>query len=769
MKNNKGFSLVELIVAFAILAIAGTAVYGLMTTSTNHFTKTGNDVGLQYEQQVVVNRLRDVLMGASDAISYDDSSKTLVIYNQEDMGPIPGGVGHEYKYNVTKIYKNTGSTELKQVSKIFDTIADVDASSLSDDDSSLLGENVKDISFDLSDIDGGKIGFTIWFEDDGRELSSKQVVSLRNKVLNSDDPSEIYTTSSGVMNSFIRFITIYRNGVALTPSDYSEIALTGLSSVSVKYDYVVTANEYSGRTYNCVWSFVNDIDGWDVDSNGMVRIDGTKVSSGDENVLKVTSVDDITKYQTVNIRIVDDGYYPFSLTVEEGSSIEYVGYKEYNVHPKVTYKNGHGATYTLNDGTLCNWVVQPVNGTLPKGCTFDPATGTFTALPTANGMKVRFVATLKAPCADGTYLTAYTEVDIDGVGEYVANQKLTLHGPDSKYNCRGQSSSVIASWVNSTNTDFVYHWRVSEYDNGSWDSTGTDLSNFKKTISFTGGGSNATFTEEEDGYYASKKGFSYIYINAASWLDWKKTYQVKVECYATDKDNKKYGIGNDIDNNYKGPVEMIVTYEPVKVILKPIGLVKTSAQGTNDKKFVTGDILKRSSTGVLNTANEYPAATLYNGNTVRTFEIFARGVYYSGAASSNLNVSNAEFHFYNNDKNPVTNDQIKDFFDNCDYVSYPNNTVAFEAYMNQKDGEDKFKNYYSSFTQGGTGYIPNKPVRMHAIYKASDNYGNVVDTYYMIGEDYFSDADLEISQNHWFFIEYDAAKINDPDYIEVIQ
>ena len=78
MKNNKGFSLVELIVSFAILAIAGLAIYGMMSTSTNHFKKTGGDVGLQYEQQVVVNKLRDTLLESSNALSYDDSTKILL-------------------------------------------------------------------------------------------------------------------------------------------------------------------------------------------------------------------------------------------------------------------------------------------------------------------------------------------------------------------------------------------------------------------------------------------------------------------------------------------------------------------------------------------------------------------------------------------------------------------------------------------------------------------------------------------------------------------
>ena len=118
MKDNKGFSLVEMIVSFAILAIAGLAVYGLMSTGTMHFKRTGSDVGLQYEQQVVVNKLRDVLLESSNALSYDDATKTLYVYNQEDMGPTaPGATTHTYKYKVTKIFLS--GTELRQVSKIF--------------------------------------------------------------------------------------------------------------------------------------------------------------------------------------------------------------------------------------------------------------------------------------------------------------------------------------------------------------------------------------------------------------------------------------------------------------------------------------------------------------------------------------------------------------------------------------------------------------------------------------------------------------------------
>ena len=133
------------------------------------------------------------------------------------MGPTaPGASTHIYKYKVTKIFLS--GTELKQVSKIFDDISGtdgVDITAISDDDAKLLGEEVKDITFDLDKISEGKIGFVITFESEGKELVSEQVVSLRNRVINSDDPTTIYTSTEEFVNSFISYITIYRNGIPL--------------------------------------------------------------------------------------------------------------------------------------------------------------------------------------------------------------------------------------------------------------------------------------------------------------------------------------------------------------------------------------------------------------------------------------------------------------------------------------------------------------------------------------------------------------------------
>ena len=770
MKDNKGFSLVEMIVSFAILAIAGLAVYGLMSTGTMHFKRTGSDVGLQYEQQVVVNKLRDVLLESSNALSYDDATKTLYVYNQEDMGPTaPGATTHTYKYKVTKIFLS--GTELRQVSKIFDDISGtdgVDITSISDSDAKLLGEEVKDISFDLTYISEGKIGFVITFESEGKELVSEQVVSLRNRVINSDDPSAIYSSSTIFVDSFIDYITIYRNGIPLAAGATTEIAKAGATTLSVPFTYVVTANEFSGRTYVASWSLDNTIAGMSVDSStGIVTVDAS-VPAGTTNILRCTSVDDASKSQTVILSVTDSGVYPASLTVQNKGYIDYDGYRNYSILPKVIYTDGTSS----EESSLCTWVVSPV---LPAGCTYDQNTGTFTALPTLNGTTVTFKATLKAPKADGSYITATLSLHVEGIGDYIPNQKLNLSGVDSLYNNRGKSSTVIASWLNSTSTDFVYYWKVSSYgENWATETSEPDRKQFSETISFTGG-KGVTLTEEGDGYYSTPKGYSYIYVESEPWLDWSKQYQVKVECFAVDGQGRKYGIGSELENNYTGPVSMLVTYEPVKIVLKPLALFKQNNNADNNKKFNTSSVLKRASDGTKDYLGNYnPAYSMYDQKTVRTFEINARGVDFSATNTANVKVNNSnnandknncQFVFYDSTgKNVVSSATIKDFFNVCDYTYTPGYTVAFGASMN----DSRFKTYYEKFSESALD-ATKKPVYVSAIFTAWDDHGNMVDTYYLTGSNYYDDGDLTSTKTFQYSIVYDPTKLNDAAYIETYE
>ena len=66
MKNNKGMSLVELIIAIAMLALVITAIAGLMSSNTLTFKKQKSDVFVQNTAQETYNRLTDAIMQAKE-------------------------------------------------------------------------------------------------------------------------------------------------------------------------------------------------------------------------------------------------------------------------------------------------------------------------------------------------------------------------------------------------------------------------------------------------------------------------------------------------------------------------------------------------------------------------------------------------------------------------------------------------------------------------------------------------------------------------------
>ena len=803
MKSNKGFSLVELIVAFAILAIAGTAIYGLMSAGTNHFTRTGTDVGLQYEQQVVVNRLRDTLVEASNAINYDvdgEGNSSLLVYSLEDMGTTGSGAHtHNYKYRVTKIFLE--GDQLKKISALYDDVADVTTlSGVAATDNSLLGENVKHIDFDLSEIEKGKIAFEITFESKDKEITSKQIVSLRNNVIDSTDSGAIFVSSIVTNESFIEEMHILRNGVVLGAE--TTISIDGINDTYVPFTYLIKGNAYSDESYVYTgsWSLVSTVPGITVDSDGMVKIDASVVADAHlvpgtpQNLatLTLTSVEDSNWHRSVQLNIQTGGKFPTAIQLIEDPAmrLDYPGYREYNVYAKVAYSDGTISTYET-DGALCRWetnmerlnpegLASETMTKLPDGCTYDVADKRFTAVAKANGMTATFKATVKEPTRMGTYLSATLNIPISGIQEFTANQQLVLNGVEDIYNERGLPTSAVATWLNSSTTDFIYHWKVEPYGD-TWlsdseeDKKQPDYSRrrFKDLIYVNMDGK----TQTDDGYIVTPAGISYLNVESRSWLDWSREYKVKISCVATPREDgvkklDEYEEGHlygklDARGVYAGPVELIVTYEPVRVILQPIH--KNEQNPGQIRTFIYNQIELRRATDGKDSAGNYPASTLYNGDTVRMYNIKATGVFYNNSNTGSLYLKtdraddelNPQFTYYNSAEavTPKLN-----FGESCNEC-YSNYTIGFRLKMN----DAQFKKTYKDFNKPGANK-KNKPEYLSVTFIARDSHGNSSVAYYQTGNDYYNVNDLKLTSNYKFKIKFstDENTYNkDENYVEI--
>ena len=80
-KENKGFSLVELVIAITLLVIVSSILLGFMTTGSNMFRRVSTDVSLQMESQVAITQLREYIIDCNDTLSYEHSSHTLTVLN----------------------------------------------------------------------------------------------------------------------------------------------------------------------------------------------------------------------------------------------------------------------------------------------------------------------------------------------------------------------------------------------------------------------------------------------------------------------------------------------------------------------------------------------------------------------------------------------------------------------------------------------------------------------------------------------------------------
>ena len=57
-KDNRGVTLVELLISFAILGIVSAVIAGFITTSSNTYSTLTTEVNLQYESQMAMNQLQ---------------------------------------------------------------------------------------------------------------------------------------------------------------------------------------------------------------------------------------------------------------------------------------------------------------------------------------------------------------------------------------------------------------------------------------------------------------------------------------------------------------------------------------------------------------------------------------------------------------------------------------------------------------------------------------------------------------------------------------
>lgn len=193
-KDQKGFTLVELLVAVAIAAIVGGAVLGFMVIGARSFSSTSTEVNLQHEAQLAFNQLQDLLIDTTVGIEYmygaTETDETLVSSESD----IPTGAAFKKlrMYNTDVIYEVVWSrAESRLYYNEYDALESTDAEGNKivvkngvRTEKERMADDITGFSVDLTRMESKRIvRVDVEFSRSGKIYRSSHNITLRNRLV----------------------------------------------------------------------------------------------------------------------------------------------------------------------------------------------------------------------------------------------------------------------------------------------------------------------------------------------------------------------------------------------------------------------------------------------------------------------------------------------------------------------------------------------------------------------------------------------------------
>jgi prepilin-type N-terminal cleavage/methylation domain-containing protein len=320
MKRNKGFSLVELIIAMAIVAVVGSLIVGFLLFSTKHFGSGSSEASLQENSQMLFGQLENYLIDANASVCYyvnpaDTGDGTSVLRDDRYTGP-----EKSFASKRLEIYKtsDTGTTAevitwTSSTKKLTYSKNQVDSSGNiihTNGDTQLLAEHIESFAVDLTELEtSSKVTFSVTLSNQAKTYGADRIVSLRNRVLANQKKTP---EKAAVVSPTVLSVRVSPDTVTMNKGD------------SQRFKASVRGDNYPSQEVS--WSINgSNSSATSIDTTGTLFIANNETSPSIQVI--ATAVDDRTKTGKADVTIQNAVTYTLTVSPDAATVIPGTGIK----------------------------------------------------------------------------------------------------------------------------------------------------------------------------------------------------------------------------------------------------------------------------------------------------------------------------------------------------------------------------------------------------------------------------------------------------------